>query len=107
MSKELLGDAMETFGLLDIAVERNAFGRQADSFTAQVELTLPSTQETLSLPAVFIRAPKIRQLNSTVQLLASYHEEPVLVQQGRHLGATFHPELTGDTTIHRYFVSLC
>jgi 5'-phosphate synthase pdxT subunit len=104
MSKEIVGKEYFTpFGLLDIAVERNAFGRQADSFHADVELNLEPKQ-TQTFPALFIRAPRIKSYQSEVKVLASFQGEPVLVEQGIHLGSTFHPELTGNHVIHAYFL---
>lgn len=105
MAKEIMAGDMQPFGFLDITVERNAFGRQADSFIADVDVTI-GPKKKLVYPAFFIRAPRIRQCNHKVQVLASYQEEPIFVQQGMHLGATFHPELTKDPAIHEYFVSL-
>lgn len=103
ISREIMADAMQPMGLLDIAVERNAFGRQAESFTADLEIDIVPKQK---LKAVFIRAPRIRQATQEVKILAHYEGEPVLVQQGRHLGATFHPELTHNPLIHKYFVDI-
>lgn len=105
MSHEIIADARRPFNLLDIVVERNAFGRQVESFNTEVDLQLDSNKARL-LPAVFIRAPKIKHVGPKVKVLASYKNEPVLVQQGHHLGATFHPELTDDPTVHAYFLNL-
>ncbi len=105
MSHDVVGDTMRPFDLLDIGVERNAFGRQAESFQADIAVTLGPGKPSV-FPAVFIRAPRIRRVGGDVQVLASHAEEPVLVQQGRHLAATFHPELTSDTTIHAHFLKL-
>lgn len=105
MSHEVISDEMHPFGLLEIAVERNAFGRQAESFSAEIDLFLNPSQKT-SFRALFIRAPRIRTYGEAIKVLASYEGEPILVQQGKHLGATFHPELTEDPTIHAYFLSL-
>jgi 5'-phosphate synthase pdxT subunit len=89
-------------GLLDVAIARNAYGRQVDSFATTVEA--PSLGG--SLPAVFIRAPRFERLGAEVEVLASLDHEPVLVQQGRVLAATFHPELTPDRSVHRLAVRL-
>jgi 5'-phosphate synthase pdxT subunit len=94
-----------SFGLLDVTVERNSYGRQVDSFEAQGNWFGPGRPRALEL--VFIRAPRITSVGSGVTVLASHGSETVLVQQGRVLGATFHPELTADSTVHRYFVDLC
>lgn len=105
MSDRILSDAMEPLHLLDIAVERNAFGRQADSFQTTLDVAFePGKKE--RVPALFIRAPRIRSVGEHVRVLASYEGEAVLVQQGRHLAATFHPELTASMAIHAYFMKL-
>lgn len=105
MSKEIIGDTMTPFHLLDVSVERNAFGRQAESFYTDIDLTLKPGQHT-PFQAVFIRAPRIRRVGEQVKVLAEFQGEPVLIQQGQHLGATFHPELTGDQAVHAYFLRL-
>ena len=105
MSREIKDEESKTLDLLDIVVERNAFGRQADSFKAEVEIEF-EPKKTMSVPGVFIRAPRICSTNKTVKVLGHFGKEPVLVQEGHLLGATFHPELAGDPTIHRYFLSL-
>ena len=104
MSTEIIADEMLPFGILDVAVERNAFGRQYESFNVNLSVRLTANPELV--PAVFIRAPRIRHCGADVQVLASYSGEPVLVQQGFHLGATFHPELTHSIAIHKHFVNI-
>jgi 5'-phosphate synthase pdxT subunit len=89
-----------SLGLMDIDVERNAYGRQLDSRIA----TLQPEGLTGDLEAVFIRAPIIRRVGGKAKVLASYHGDPVLVEEGRHLVATFHPELTDDTRVHLMFL---
>ena len=89
----------ESLGLMDIGVQRNAYGRQLDSRV----VTLPS--ELGDLEAVFIRAPIIRSVGPEVKVLATYNNDPVLAEQGRHLVATFHPELTADPRVHAYFLT--
>jgi 5'-phosphate synthase pdxT subunit len=96
---------MKTLGLLDLTVQRNAFGRQADSFNAPIQLSLDENSSA-NFSTFFIRAPRIIQADASVQVLGVYNDEPVLVRQGHHLGACFHPELTDDLTIHRYFLSM-
>jgi 5'-phosphate synthase pdxT subunit len=103
MSKKIISDPMTSFGILDTEVERNAFGRQVESFTAEIELHLES-KTSKKFRCVFIRAPRIRAYSSNVEVLAEYENEPILVKQGFHLGATFHPELTSDAAVHRYFL---
>jgi 5'-phosphate synthase pdxT subunit len=89
-----------SLGLMDIDVERNGYGRQLDSRIA----TLQPEGLTGDLEAVFIRAPIIRRVGGDAKVLASYRGDPVLVEQGRHLVATFHPELTDDTRVHLMFL---
>jgi pyridoxal 5'-phosphate synthase pdxT subunit len=91
-----------SLGLLDAVIERNAWGRQVDSFEARVQAPALGGE----VDAVFIRAPRFRALFPEVQVLARYAGEPVLVQQGRVVAATFHPELTGSSGLHHYLVGL-
>jgi pyridoxal 5'-phosphate synthase pdxT subunit len=89
--------------LLDVTVRRNAFGRQIDSFRAAITTSVPGAAE---MEAVFIRAPRISAVGPGVTVLASYRDEPVLVRQGNILAATFHPELTENQAIQRFFLSM-
>ena len=88
-----------SLGLLDAVIERNAWGRQVDSFEARVSTTAELGGE---MDAVFIRAPRFRALFPDVEVLARYAGEPVLVRQGQVVAATFHPELTRSRAVHRY-----
>lgn len=90
----------ETFGGLDITVRRNAFGRQVDSFETELEFVGITN---LPVRAVFIRAPWVESVGATVEVLATY-EHAVAVRQGALLATSFHPELTGDNRIHRFFI---
>ena len=89
-----------SLGLMDMQVERNAYGRQLDSRIAHLN---PQGMDG-GLEAVFIRAPIIRRVGKDAKVLASYEGDPVLVEQGRHLAATFHPELTDDARVHLMFL---
>ncbi|MDP6456205.1 MAG: pyridoxal 5'-phosphate synthase glutaminase subunit PdxT [Candidatus Marinimicrobia bacterium] len=90
--------------LIDIEVVRNAYGRQVDSFIRSLEI---STNGSISrMAGVFIRAPRIKSVGKDVSVLASIDGEPVFVRQGHHLASSFHPELSDNTTVHEYFVSL-
>jgi pyridoxal 5'-phosphate synthase pdxT subunit len=89
-------------GLADVAVDRNAYGRQVRSFEADVELE----DGEAPLRGVFIRAPRIRELGEDVDVLGTLDGEPVLVRDGRLLLAAFHPELTDDERVHRRFLDL-
>jgi len=89
-------ERVETLDLLDVTVERNAFGRQRDSF----ETALPVKGLDEPFPAVFIRAPAIDTVGSGVEVLAEFDGRPVAVRQGPVVGTAFHPELTDDFRIH-------
>ena len=87
-------------GLVDLDVERNAYGRQVASFEADLELA----GEDRPLRGVFIRAPRVQSAGEDVEVLGELDGEPVLLRQGRFLVATFHPELTDDTRVHELFL---
>ncbi|MGE5646714.1 MAG: pyridoxal 5'-phosphate synthase glutaminase subunit PdxT [Acidobacteriota bacterium] len=96
----------DSLALMDIGVERNAYGRQLDSRVVRLEPNAELAREIGpdELEAVFIRAPIIRRTGPGVKVYLSYLDKPVLAGQGRHLVATFHPELSGDTRIHKLFL---
>jgi 5'-phosphate synthase pdxT subunit len=104
VAKDVLNPAQFSFGFIDVGVERNAYGRQKESFETVGESYLEGIPKPLKM--VFIRAPRITRLGAQVDLLATCHEEPVMARQGNILVATFHPELTGDLTVHRYFLEM-
>ncbi|HUS84420.1 MAG TPA: pyridoxal 5'-phosphate synthase glutaminase subunit PdxT, partial [Anaerolineales bacterium] len=96
--------------LMDITVERNAFGRQADSFESDILVPVLENPET-PFPAIFIRAPLIARVGPDVDILTRLPNNNdngiiVAVKQGHFLATSFHPELTGDDRFHRYFMSL-
>jgi 5'-phosphate synthase pdxT subunit len=93
--------AQPSLGLLDAVVERNGYGRQADSFEA--ELDAPSFEGPVR--GVFIRAPRLTATGPAVEVLARWQDEPVLVREGRVLAATFHPEMAADDRVHRRFLA--
>lgn len=93
-------------GLMDVTVARNAFGRQVDSFEATIDAPALAKKGEPPLSAVFIRAPVVTEVGKAVEVLGKHGEKIVLVRQGNLLGSAFHPELTPDTRIHRYFLSL-
>jgi 5'-phosphate synthase pdxT subunit len=101
LAQNVLNPPQERLGLMDITVERNAYGRQIDSSIQQGNCPEISPH---SIEMVFIRAPIIRRVGKGVHVLGCCGELPVLVEQGNLLAATFHPELTEDETIHRYFL---
>jgi len=92
----------EPLRLMDIGVRRNAYGRQIDSFEAEVE----SAAIRGAAPAVFIRAPQLTDRSADVEELARHGDQPVVVKQGNRLALAFHPELTPDRRWHQYFLSL-
>ena len=101
LSTEATALPAPTLGVLDVAVERNAYGRQIDSFSAEVE---PAVFQGPFL-GVFIRAPRIRSHGAGVEVVARRAREPVGVRQGLIVGLCFHPELTHDLRFHRWFLS--
>jgi len=89
--------------LLDVQVERNSFGRQRDSFEAVISI------DSLNIPkfnGVFIRAPSISELGENAEVISKFNEKIVAVKQGNMLGTAFHPELTQDVSLHKYFVNM-
>ena len=95
-------DAPHRLGVMDVTVRRNGYGRQLDSFETDLEVT--GLDETFR--AVFIRAPVVERSGKGVEVLASFDGRPVLVRQGRMLGSSFHPEMTGDNRVHSLFVEM-
>lgn len=102
LASEVSHPEQESLNLLDIGVQRNAYGRQLDSRI--VKLTAEDDRLPGEMEAVFIRAPIIRRVGDGAQVLARYNGDPVLVEQGKHLVSTFHPELTKDSRVHALFI---
>jgi 5'-phosphate synthase pdxT subunit len=94
---------VEHLGLIDATAERNAFGRQLQSFEADLEVEGTGSEP---LRAVFIRAPWIARTGSEVEVLAKYDDHPVAVREGRVLACAFHPELTDDSRMHALFMAM-
>lgn len=107
LAKDVTHPHQESLGLMDLTVERNAYGRQIDSTVDRVEPKYDFEERTSagSLETVFIRAPMIRRCGPGVKVLAEYRGQPVLVEQNLHLGSTFHPELSRDVRVHTLFLS--
>jgi 5'-phosphate synthase pdxT subunit len=101
LAREVASPAQFSLGLIDVGVERNAYGRQRESFEATGTATLDGRPAAVEM--VFIRAPRIRRVGEGVETLARHAGEPVMARQGTILVATFHPELTDDPTVHEYF----
>jgi pyridoxal 5'-phosphate synthase pdxT subunit len=106
LAKHVVNPEQESLGTMDIDVERNAYGRQLDSRVATIEPE-PEFRARAGgngLEAVFIRAPVVRRTGPATKVLARYQGTPVLVEEGRHMVATFHPELTPDPRVHALFL---
>ena len=101
LARETTGGAQPLIGGIDLVVRRNAFGRQAASFEAELEVPALGPEP---VPAVFIRAPWIERAGAGVEVLASHRGHPVAARQGDLLVTAFHPELTGDRRFHAMFV---
>ena len=103
LAKSLENDPTVHLGVMDITVERNAYGRQLGSFTTEVEIEKSSSNK---IPLVFIRAPYVTQVKSDVDILLEVNDHIVACQQKQMLATSFHPELTKDTSFHRYFINM-
>ena len=103
LAREVSDPAQRSLGLIDIAVRRNGYGRQIHSHSATVECPVLGEPD---LPVVMIRAPVITRTGPEVEVLARHRGQPVFVQDGRLLATTFHPELTDDLRVHRWFLRL-
>ena len=104
LAREVLNPNQCSLGFIDVSVERNAYGRQKESFETEGEAILDGHPSPLRM--VFIRAPRIRRLGPEVTQLASHGGDCVMARQGSVLVAAFHPELTNDPTVHAYFVRM-
>ena len=103
LAKSLENDPTVHLGVMDITVERNAYGRQLGSFTTEVEIEKISSNK---IPLIFIRAPYVTQVKSDVDILLEVNDHIVACQQKQMLATSFHPELTKDTSFHRYFINM-
>ena len=102
LAKEIVNWPERFFGFIDITVERNASGRQVDSFEVELEV-----KGIGAVPAVFIRAPYIRRAGPGVEILAEHGGQPVMAREGKVLVASFHPELTEDLRVYELFLKMC
>ncbi|HEX5283262.1 MAG TPA: pyridoxal 5'-phosphate synthase glutaminase subunit PdxT [Bryocella sp.] len=102
LAKEVNNPPQRSFGVLDIAVERNAYGRQNDSVILNAPTALPGGP----MEMVFIRAPRISRIGPGIKIIARRDDDPVLVRSGRTLAATFHPELSEDRRVHQLFLDM-
>ncbi|MFD2170775.1 pyridoxal 5'-phosphate synthase glutaminase subunit PdxT [Tumebacillus lipolyticus] len=104
LAERINGQDWSHIGVLDALVDRNSFGRQVDSFEANLEVAGLEGDE--PYPAVFIRAPHIMEVGPDVEVLCAYDDRIVTARQGNLLGASFHPELTDDVRLHKYFLGM-
>jgi pyridoxal 5'-phosphate synthase pdxT subunit len=104
LARNVSGPAQESLGLIDLDVVRNGYGRQIDSFEALVTPAGALLAGSEPFRMVFIRAPRITRTGPEVEILLRHEDEPVAAREGRVLVTTFHPEMTGDRRMHRYFV---
>lgn len=105
LAKEIKGKTIpKALSVMNIEADRNAYGSQIDSFEVVLETDL---DEFKNLSGVFIRAPKLQPIDSTVEVLCEYKNYPVMLQQGHMLITSFHPELTNDLRVHEYFKKIC
>lgn len=102
---ETIDPPQPSLGALSVTVVRNAYGRQLHSTVAEIEF-VPEFGSPARAEGVFIRAPRITQIGPKVEVLAQWEKDPVLVRQGRVLGATYHPELSADRRVHEEFLGL-
>ncbi|MDX1707856.1 MAG: pyridoxal 5'-phosphate synthase glutaminase subunit PdxT [Desulfobacterales bacterium] len=102
-----IGRHQPLLGVMDIVVERNAFGRQKDSFKEDLYVKILKNGDSIPFPGIFIRSPKLVQTRGRAVMLAHLADgTPVAAIEGTHLATAFHPELTDDTRFHQYFLSL-
>lgn len=102
MSTSVPRENMSPLNIMDFHTERNAWGRQVNSFSANINLKFA---ENRPFHAVFIRAPKISNIGKDVHVLANFDGEPVLLSNGMHIVSSFHPEIGEDYRIHEYFIN--
>ncbi|QQR83626.1 pyridoxal 5'-phosphate synthase glutaminase subunit PdxT [Candidatus Peregrinibacteria bacterium] len=89
--------------LIDVTVERNAYGSQLESFEAELELRITNSKLRM-IEGIFIRAPKFKSIGKSIEVLATHADEPVLVRSGNVMVGSFHPELTDDDMVYRLFL---
>ena len=100
MAKSVLDKRVKPLEILDIEVDRNAYGRQVHSFINKLPIKLEKDLETISVP--FIRAPQITKVGKNIEIISNYNKKPVAVKSGIHMGLSFHPELNNITIFHDF-----
>ena len=103
LAKDIDGSSQPRLGLMDMEVVRNGFGRQVESFEADLDISVLGFNP---FRGVFIRAPYIKNISPNIGILASYNDKIVFARQGNLLACSFHPELTDDRRVHRYFLDM-
>ena len=103
LAKKILNQRPDSLSLMNVEISRNAYGRQLDSFETSLNIPKLGIKD---FPAIFIRAPRVKRAFKKAKVLAEYNGEPVMVEEENLLITTFHPELTGDIRIHKYFLEL-
>ena len=103
LAKKVVGSEVETLGVMDIEIKRNAFGRQLDSFEADLPMPVLGGKE---FHGIFIRAPVVQRTEAGVEILCQINNNAVAVRQDKMLACAFHPELTDDLRFHKYFLNL-
>ena len=101
LAKEVIENNLKTLGLVDISIKRNDYGRQIDSFEAKLKI-----KNIGQVNGIFIRAPVVKKLNNEIEVLSEYKGDVVALRDGNILITTFHPELSEDYSVHRYFVDM-
>jgi len=101
LAKNIVGSAQPRLNLLDVSIKRNDYGRQAESFEAELDL-----KKIGRVRGIFIRAPVISKVGENIEVLGKEGKNPVLVRQGKILASTFHPELANDMRVHEYFIRM-
>jgi len=106
LAKHVTSPVQASFEAIDIEIQRNAYGRQIQSFISDLDCTAEWTASG-RVEGVFIRAPRIVAIGTSVKVLFKWNQEPVMVEEGKCLASTFHPELTDSRQIHEYFLKKC
>lgn len=101
LAKDIVGSRQPRLSLLDISVKRNDYGRQVDSFEAELKI-----EGIGNFNGIFIRAPVIEKVNNGVKVLSKFNSKPVLMQKNNILASTFHPELANDKRVHEHFIKI-
>ena len=97
-------DNIKSLNIMNIDILRNGWGRQIDSFSKDIDINIKQTIKIFK--ATFIRAPKIKKITDSIDILSSIDKEPIMIRKGRHIATTFHPEIHGDPLIHKYFLKI-